>query len=198
MKKAIFLDRDGVLIEDCHLIRSFSEVQVLDGVYNALALFREMGYLLFILSNQSVVARGLIGEEDCLALHEKIEEEICRGEDYIKDRFLCFYHPHAQVLKYKREHKWRKPSGAALKYWSEKYNISLEKSFMIGDRTSDVICGKQAGCTSILIERTGRVGKNEKEQYTRHKDVENEKDTPDFCFDSLFSFSQKLKAGPIF
>ncbi len=174
-RKAIFLDRDGVLIEDTHLITSINQLKPIAGVKDALLALKAQGYLLFILSNQSVVSRGLISKNECEQLHQSILE-VLKVTDLIEESYLCPYHPDAQVIEYRQEHKWRKPGSGALEYWALKYNIDMSKSYMLGDRATDMTCAKSGLCKSVFI---GEKLINEI--------------NPDFHFKSVCEFSSTLK-----
>lgn len=148
--KAIFLDRDGVLIRDTHLITTWEQVEILEGVKQAVGLLKDMGYLLFILSNQSVVARGMLSRIECEDLHQRILDEIGIREK-IEESYLCPYHPDAQIEKYRKEHPWRKPNSGAINYRLERYDLKPEQCYMVGDRNSDVECARGANCQSVLL-----------------------------------------------
>lgn len=148
--KAIFLDRDGVLIRDTHLVNKWEQVELIEGVKEAVSLLKEMGHLLYILSNQSVVARGMLSEQECRSLHHKIIDALGVGE-MIEESYLCPYHPDAQVKKYRQEHPWRKPNSGALNHWIEYNKLRPGACYMVGDRETDMECAKGAGCISVLI-----------------------------------------------
>lgn len=185
-KKAIFLDRDGVLIRDNDLITSWNQVAIFDGVVDALRIFKRMDYLLFILSNQSVVARGLISENECKGLHQQIIKKIW-DKSWVEESYLCPYHPDAQIAEYRKDHSWRKPNSGALKHWLETYHIDNKLSYMVGDRVSDIICANDAGCNSVLIGEGI-------EQYTQSKLMKNENPKADYKFNSLLEFASFLQA----
>ncbi len=171
-KKAIFLDRDGVLIKDNHLMTSLEQVEVLPGADEALKLFHDMGHLIFILSNQSVVARGMVTQEQCHQLHQDILQSI-KYSDLVRESYLCPYHPDAQEALYRQEHPWRKPNPGALKHWIDKYGINPHESYMVGDRETDMECGRAVKCRTVGI---GKVA------------------LADECFSSLLEFAISLRA----
>ncbi len=185
-KKAIFLDRDGVLIRDSHLITKWDQVEIIEGSSEALSILKELGYLLFIISNQSVVARGMLSEQECNQLHGKIMNSL-DPKKLVEESYLCPYHPDAQISKYRRDHPWRKPSSGALKDWIDRYQIDPIYSFMIGDRVSDIICGNDVGCQSVLIGEG--ISK-----YTKNVNLVDENPTADHRFNSLSEFVTFLQA----
>lgn len=151
LKPGIFLDRDGVLIKDKGLITSIGDVEPIEGAKEALRIFNELGYKLFLVSNQSVVARGLLGPEACHALNTQILEALLCEKVTFSDISLCFHHLDAQVLAYRKNCPYRKPNNHALESFIEKHGIDRTKSFMIGDRESDIIAGNLSRVKTVLV-----------------------------------------------
>lgn len=153
---AVFLDRDGVLVEDVDLLVRADQVRILPGVPEALQALKASGFLLVVVSNQAVVARGLATEEDVLLLERDIERrlEACGG---VKPDafFFCPHHPHATVPAYRVDCTCRKPRPGLLLKASVECGIDLVRSYMVGDRRTDVAAGARAGCRTILVE-TGK------------------------------------------
>ncbi|MEM2956387.1 MAG: HAD family hydrolase [Candidatus Pacearchaeota archaeon] len=150
MKKAIFLDRDGVINEDndC-LIYKKEQVRILPNVKEALKQFKENGYFLVVISNQPAIARGIITEKNVTEINRYINVKL----DNIIDKFyFCPHHPNADLLEYRKNCICRKPSPGLILQAAKELNIDLKKSWMIGDRISDIQAGKLAGCKTILIE----------------------------------------------
>jgi len=155
-QKAVFLDRDGVLIEDIDLLTLHDQVCVCIGVPEALRALSASGYQLFVVSNQAVVARGLATEQEVEDVNSFIgtmlsETSGCRIEHF----YYCPHHPEATLPQYRIKCECRKPYPGMLLRAGKEYDISLSESFMIGDRISDIVAGHNAGCTTILVE-TGR------------------------------------------
>lgn len=152
MNNAVFLDRDGVLISDTDLLTSEDQIRILPGVCNALVMFALMQYKLIVVSNQPVVARGLIDENEVRRLHEIIVKRIeLESSVLLDDFYYCPHHPQATLEKYRVDCNCRKPKPGMLLDAAKKHNIDLSKSYMIGDRITDCIAGSQAGCTSIQV-----------------------------------------------
>ena len=152
LKKAVFLDRDGVIIVDTNLITRADQIKVIKGIPEAMTRLKLAGFLLIIISNQPVVARGLISEDEVKVLNNKIENIILKsGEPQFDGFYFCPHHPNANLENYRILCDCRKPSpGLLLKATSEK-GIDIKKSFMVGDRITDIIAGKKAGCTTIQV-----------------------------------------------
>ena len=156
MRKAIFFDRDGVLIEDVGLLCSTQEIRLLEGIPESLKRLKEAGYLLFIVSNQPVVARDLITEDEVKEINTTLEHLIVKeggpkfdGIDY------CPHHPNATLPRYRVKCGCRKPEPGMILRFADKNDINLNDSYMIGDRISDIIAGSRAGCKTILLQ-TGK------------------------------------------
>ena len=154
MKRAVFFDRDGVLVEDVHLLQKEEDIVLVKGMEDFIAEIKSEGFLAIMVSNQTVVSRGLLSLADC----EKLNYQICQRIEQqnslaVFDQInLCPYHPHAQVEEYRQDSPLRKPKPGMLLKAAEEFNIDLQKSFMIGDRVSDIIAGNTAGCFTILYD----------------------------------------------
>lgn len=143
-QKAIFLDRDGTINVDPGYLGDPEKFHFLPGVINALTRLREAGYLIFVVSNQSGIARGFFRDEDLKKIHDKMAAAL-RGEGIVLDGiYYCPHHPAEQC-------SCRKPSPKMVLEASRSYGIELRESFFIGDRVSDIETGKNAGCRTILV-----------------------------------------------
>jgi len=152
-ERAFFLDRDGVLVEDVDLLTDTSQIRVLPGVVEALRAIHEHGYLSVVVTNQTVIARGLIDEAELGRVHDHLREQLVQaGGPHVSAFYVCPHHPHADVARYRVECTCRKPKPGLLERASDEMGIDLSRSFMIGDRLSDVAAGKRAGCTTALVE----------------------------------------------
>lgn len=152
-RAAVFLDRDGVLIEDVNLLTRRDQVCVCRGAPEALKALHASGYQLFVVSNQTVVARGLATEQDVEELNSFIGELLseksgCKIEHF----YYCPHHPEATLPQYRIKCECRKPRPGMLLQAAREYNLDLSASFMVGDRISDIVTGHKAGCTTILVE----------------------------------------------
>lgn len=149
-RRSVFLDRDGVL--NATIVRngkdssprSFSELQIFDYVKSSLNKLRRKEYLLIVVTNQPDVARGLMTESALKRINDYMKDEL-----NLDDLFACMHDSHQKCY-------CRKPQPGMLLEAAEKHQISLENSFMIGDRLTDVQAGLNAGCTSFLISENER------------------------------------------
>ena len=153
MKAAVFLDRDGVLVEDVHLLSKPADIRVSDAVPEALVQLRDAGVLLIVVSNQTVVARGILAESAMKSLHREIEVTLQeKGAPALDDFFYCPHHPQATVTAYRADCDCRKPRPGLLLRAAVEHDVDLARSFMIGDRMTDIIAGASAGCRTVLVE----------------------------------------------
>jgi len=145
MNKALFLDRDNTLIIDVPYNGDPDKVELIPGVIHVMRRFQDLGYLLFIISNQSGVGRGYITESDMNKVNEKLILLLKNSEIEIKKIYNCIHHPDAAC-------QCRKPNPGLLLKAAKEFNIDLNKSIMLGDKVSDVQAGINAGCKiNVLI-----------------------------------------------
>ncbi|KKT12909.1 MAG: hypothetical protein UW76_C0033G0002 [Parcubacteria group bacterium GW2011_GWF2_44_8b] len=153
MQKAVFLDRDGSINKEVCYLHKLSEIEIMENVPQAIKKLKGMGYLTIVVSNQPVIAKGLATEKEIKDINEKINELIKEQSGFGIDRFyFCPHHPDADLEKYRKICNCRKPSSGLLIKASEDFGIDLKKSWMIGDRISDIVAGNAVGCRTILIE----------------------------------------------
>lgn len=156
MKAAVFLDRDGVLVEDVGLLTRAEELRVLPGVPAALSRLRQAGFALVVITNQPVVARGLARESDVQAVHHSLEASLlAAGAPRLDAWYYCPHHPKAEVLAYRVICDCRKPRPGMLRQAARDLGLDLAASFMVGDRITDIAAGASAGCRTVLVE-TGK------------------------------------------
>lgn len=152
--RSVFLDRDGVLIEDL-LLTEPSRINLYEDVPEALKMLKDAGFLLIVVTNQTVVSRGLASEEEVAELNLAVREGIAQSGAPLLDAFyVCPHHPNATVERYRKVCECRKPRPGMLLQAAREWNIDLSRSFMIGDRITDIAAGASAGCRTILL-RTG-------------------------------------------
>ena len=144
--KTIFLDRDGVINEEVNYLFKKQDFKFIDGVFDACKHFVEIGYEIIIVTNQSGIIRGYYSENDYLLVTEWMVERFQNYGIKILDVFHC---PHDS----KSNCECRKPKPGMLFQAARVNRINLKKSYMIGDRTIDILCGQKAGCKTIFINR---------------------------------------------
>ena len=145
MKQAVFLDRDGTLIEEAHYCADPALVRILPGAAEALRRLKAAGFLLFIITNQSGIGRGLITEDQ----YRAVEAEVLRqaGAGAIDAVYFCADLPETDSPR-------RKPAPGMVLEAAAEHGVDLARSFLIGDKAADIECGRRAGTRTILV-RTG-------------------------------------------
>jgi len=160
MKKAVFLDRDGVLnelvlnpatgeYEPPHFPK---DLVLYPGVLESLQLLDKSGFELFLVSNQPDFAKGKTTLENIQAVHEKLDGILKSAGLIFSEYYYCYHHPRGIVPEYSFDCACRKPKPHIIIKAAQDYGIDLKNSWMIGDRDSDIECGKSAGVKTILIE----------------------------------------------
>ncbi len=149
--KAIFLDRDGVLIEDVGYLDDPANIHLLPGVSLALRFLRKSGYKLIIVTNQSGVARGLFTESKLQRINAILFDMLQQEGAGWDDIFYCPHHPEHGDPPLRQKCTCRKPEPGMLLEAAEKHNLDLSACWMIGDKLSDVEAANRAGCHSALV-----------------------------------------------
>lgn len=148
MFRAIFLDRDGVLIENrSEYVREWSHVKIFPEAIKTLS--RVQDYKVVIVTNQSAVGRGLISLEIAHAINNQLIEVIKENNGQIDGVFMCPHAPSAQC-------NCRKPNPGLLLQAARELSLDLQQSWMIGDAWSDLLAGQAAGVRGVALLKTGR------------------------------------------
>ena len=142
--RAVFLDRDGTLIDDVGYISDPEDVRLVPGAGDALRALRDAGFRLVVISNQSGLGRGLITQEQADAVHQRFVEELERAGAQIDAAYYC---PHAP----EEGCDCRKPLPGLLIDAACELGLDLERSFMVGNSDVDVAAGEAAGARAILL-----------------------------------------------
>ena len=160
MRKAIFLDRDGVINKT--IIKnglpfspsSFAELEILPGVKESILKLQKLNFLCLVVTNQPDVSRGKIEKKTVIEMNNYLKDEI-----KLDDIFVCYHDDHDNC-------KCRKPKSGLLLDAGKKWDINLKKSYMIGDRWKDIESGKRAGCKTIFIDCNYKEAKPKKPNFT--------------------------------
>ena len=150
-KPAAFLDRDGVLNRDTGYVHSPSQLEWMPGADEAVRHLNEAGYHIFVVTNQAGVAHGLYEEDDIHRLHAWMNEELGRKGARVDAFYHCPYHPEGKVAAYRRVSPDRKPAPGMLLRAREQWPIDWSRSFLIGDRESDMGAAAAAGVAGHLF-----------------------------------------------
>jgi D-glycero-D-manno-heptose 1,7-bisphosphate phosphatase len=151
--KALFLDRDGVINIDYGYVGKIENFKFREGIFELTKQFQDNGYKIFVVTNQSGIARGYYSEEDFHKLTEWMKEEFLKRGVEIKDVKFCPHHPDISGVC-----ECRKPEPKMILDLTTKYNIDLENSILIGDSKRDIEAGEKAGVgKNILVEKEGNI-----------------------------------------
>jgi len=152
-KLAVFLDRDGTIIEDLDFIDDPAKVALMPGAPEAIRRFRDADFLVVVVSNQSGVARGMFDESTVHAVNDRLQMLLSERGVRIDAFYYCPYldDDDAVVDRYREDSDWRKPEPGMLLAAASDLGIDLTRSWMIGDAPRDVEAGRRAGCQTILV-----------------------------------------------
>lgn len=150
-RPAVFLDRDGVLNLDHGYVHHRGHFEWVEGAVEAIRLLNDRGYYVFMITNQSGVARGYYDEEAVRALHGWMGEEMRRQGAHLDDIRYCPYHPDGTVEPYRRASDWRKPAPGMILDLMRQWPVDPVGSFVVGDNPTDVEAAEAAGLPGHLF-----------------------------------------------
>ena len=161
MKKATFLDRDGVINEliyysDHGVVDSpftAEQFKLLPTVAQAINNLHEKGFMVIIVSNQPGIAKGHLSQEAFERIRRKMKDELAKEGAFLDGEYYCFHHPEAKVKRLRASCRCRKPEPGLILQAAKDMDIDLSESWMIGDGLTDIEAGKSAGCKTILLSR---------------------------------------------
>lgn len=156
-RTAVFLDRDGVISREIDLLCKPEQLELIEGAAEAIKYINEKGWLAVMVTNQPVIARNLCDCETLDYIHAKLETLLGERRAYLNAIYYCPHHPDSGYPEERKEYKikctCRKPAPGMLLQAAKDWNINIKESIMIGDRDSDVMAGKNAGCKhNVKIE----------------------------------------------
>ncbi|MFL6716744.1 MAG: D-glycero-alpha-D-manno-heptose-1,7-bisphosphate 7-phosphatase [Burkholderiaceae bacterium] len=152
MKRAVFLDKDGTLIDDVPYNADPARLRLAQGAGPALRLMQDMGYRLIVASNQAGVARGLFSEAALPPLFAALQAMLALEGVRLDGWYWCPHHPHGVAAGYAMACGCRKPMPGMLLQAAREHGIDLAGSWMVGDILNDVEAGRRAGCRTVLID----------------------------------------------
>lgn len=157
-RKAIFLDRDGTLNIYKGYITDKDDIELTHNAYEAINIFHQKGYLVIVITNQPVIARGDCTMKGLKEIHNRINCLLAKKGAYLDDIFVCPHHPDkgfaGEIESLKIDCDCRKPKPGLIIEASKKYDINLNESYMVGDSLVDIQCAKNAGCIPVHITNT--------------------------------------------
>ena len=155
MVKAVFLDKDGTLIDDVPYNVNPELINLKDGAVEGLQKLQRAGFKLIVISNQSGVARGYFAKEELEKVEHRIKEMLAGFGIKLDGFYYCPHHPEGRIAEYAIDCNCRKPLPGMLIKAAAEHHVNLKASWMIGDILNDVEAGNRAGCNSILIDNGG-------------------------------------------
>lgn len=179
--RAVFLDKDGTLIEDVPYNVDPQQIKLTSGAIEGLLLLQQAGYKLIVITNQSGVARGYFPESALVAVEERLCQLLAPEGIYLADFYYCPHHPDGVVPEFSLACECRKPAPGLLLRAADEHNIDLRSSWFIGDILNDVEAGLCAGCKTILIDN----GNETEWKLSAHR-------TPDFIVTDLMEAAQVI------
>jgi len=180
LKKAIFLDRDGCLIAEKNYLSKVEDLDIYDFSFDAIKSMKKKNYLVFVLTNQSGVARGYFSEEDVKNINKEIQIRFKERGVSIDGFYYCPHYKDGKVKKYAVDCDCRKPKIGLIKQALKDFpQIDLSQSYMVGDKFSDVQMAHNAGCKGVLV----KTGHGTEELEKEHNEI-----TPDYVCNNLLEF----------
>jgi len=154
MKPAVFLDRDGTLIELVHYLADPALVRLIPGAAAAVRRLRQAGFACLVVTNQSAIGRGLLSVEGLLQIHATLDQLLAAEDTHVDGYYYCPAVPASddpEVI----DHPDRKPGAGLLRRAALEHGLDVARSWMCGDSLSDMFAGRNAACRGTLLVRTG-------------------------------------------
>jgi len=149
-RRAIFLDRDGTLVEDVGYLIDPSQLKLQPGSIEGIRLLQDQ-FLIILVTNQSAIARGLLDEKRLLQIHQALALSLQRSGAFLDAVYACPHHPEWGDSNYKIDCYCRKPQPGMLLQAREDFHIRLDSSLMVGDKDYDVLAGQRAGVAATVL-----------------------------------------------
>jgi D-glycero-D-manno-heptose 1,7-bisphosphate phosphatase len=160
---AVFLDRDGTLVEERGYLDRLDLLSLFPWTADAIRLLNRAGYAVVVVTNQAALARGIIDEAFLERVHAEMSARLARGDARIDRYYYCPHLADGTVERYRQACRCRKPAPGMIERACAEMGLDASRSVMVGDRWIDVACGQAAGTRRILV-RTGHGGYEERRQ----------------------------------
>lgn len=157
LSRAVFFDKDGTLVKNVPYNVNPDLIELNKGADECLRLLRTAGYKLFVITNQSGVARGFFEEKDLPAVWQKLNE--LTGAEFA-GFYHCPHYPSGKIAEYAKTCDCRKPQPGMILKAAAEHAIDLKNSWFVGDNEQDIIAGRRAGCKTILFDEESRAELN--------------------------------------
>ena len=154
MKPAVFLDRDGTLIEERGYLDRLDLLELLPWIPDAIRLLNRAGFATVVVTNQAAIGRGIVDEAFVHQVQGVCDERLAAGQARMDKYYFCPHHPDAAIGRYRQVCRCRKPGPGMIEQACRELQLDPRRSVMVGDRWLDVACGRAAGTRTVLV-RTG-------------------------------------------
>ncbi len=151
MKGVVFLDRDGTINEEVEYLNRVEDLRLIPNAPKAIKALNQAGYKVFVVTNQSAIARGLLTEEILFRIHQRLEKMLEDGGAQVDGWFYCPHHPEAGDGPFTRPCRCRKPDTGMIEAALKQIDQDVMQKFVIGDSLSDMQLALNAGATPILV-----------------------------------------------
>jgi D-glycero-D-manno-heptose 1,7-bisphosphate phosphatase len=153
-RAAVFLDRDGTLVEERGYIDRLDMLALFPWTADAVRLINRAGMAAVVVTNQAAIGRGVINEPFLAEVHRTLDDRLAAGQARIDRYYFCPHHPDADLVEYRQVCRCRKPGPGLIEQACRELDLDPARSFMVGDRWVDVRAGRDAGTQTVLV-RTG-------------------------------------------
>ena len=166
MRRAVFLDRDGTIVEEAGYLERLERMAFFPYTVDAIRLLNKAGFAVIVVTNQAGIARGLLKDAFVAEAHRHISERLAAGGARVDAYYYCPHHPNGVIEELAFRCDCRKPRPGMLRHAAEEHHIDLSRSFVVGDRRHDVELAQNVGARGILV-RTG-LGRRDAEHPVAH------------------------------
>jgi len=153
-RAAVFLDRDGTMIEDVGYLNRVEDLRVFPWTVDAIRSLNRAGFLVVVVTNQSAIARGVLTEEGLAEIHAHLDEMLAAEGAKVTAYYYCPHHPEGPVAAYAMECDCRKPAAGMIERAAADLDIDVTRSFVVGDKWVDIGLARAVGASAVLV-RTG-------------------------------------------
>lgn len=150
-RPALFLDRDGVINIDRGYVSRIADFEFMEGAADAIAAFNKRGWYVFVVTNQSGIARNYYTEDDMHALHDWMQARLAEHGAHIDRVYYCPFHEEGENPRYRKDSFDRKPKPGMLLRAMSDFSVKREASFLIGDKEADIEAARAAGVHGVLF-----------------------------------------------
>lgn len=149
---AVFLDRDGTLLEECGYLDRLDDLTLFPWTVDALRLLKRAGFATVVITNQAAVGRGIIDEDFVHVVHREIDRRLAGTGARIDRYYYCPHFAESTIERYRQRCACRKPAPGMIEQASREMDLDLSRSVMVGDRWLDVACGRAARTRAVLVQ----------------------------------------------